>query len=91
MAHFISYHSMGAPSGYEYSIHDHMVEAEKIFESISLLAVRTFTEVLGGLIILLVLVRIKVSRSRNMKQKVYKILTYSKIQTNDVILNNCKD
>ena len=34
---------------------------------------------------------LKVSRSRRMKQKVYEILTSSKIQTNNVILNNCID
>ena len=34
---------------------------------------------------------LKVNRSWNMKQKVYEILTSSKIQTNNVILNNCID
>ena len=34
---------------------------------------------------------LKVSRSRNMKQKIYEILTSPKIQTNGVILNNCID
>ena len=34
---------------------------------------------------------IKVSRSQNMKQKIYEILTSPKIQTNGVILNNCID
>ena len=34
---------------------------------------------------------VKVSRSRNLKQKVYEILTSPKIQTNGVILNNCID
>ena len=34
---------------------------------------------------------VKVSRSQNMKQKIYEILTSPKIQTNDVILNNCID
>ena len=33
----------------------------------------------------------KVSRSRNVKQKIYEILTSPKIQTNGVILNNCID
>ena len=31
--------------------------------------------------------KLKVSRSRNMKQKIYEILTSPKIQTNGVILN----
>ena len=35
--------------------------------------------------------QVKVSRSRNMKQKIYEILTSPKIQTNGVILNNCID
>ena len=34
---------------------------------------------------------LKVSRSRNMKQKIYEILTSPKIQMNGVILNNCID
>ena len=34
---------------------------------------------------------LKVSRSRNMKQKIYEILTSPKIQTNGIILNNCID
>ena len=34
---------------------------------------------------------LKVSRSRNMKQKIYEILTYPKIQKNGIILNNCID
>ena len=34
---------------------------------------------------------LKVSRSRNMKQKICEILTSPKIQTNGVILNNCID
>ena len=34
---------------------------------------------------------LKVSRSQNMKQKIYEILTSPKIQTNGVILNNCID
>ena len=34
---------------------------------------------------------LKVSRSRNMKQKIYEILTSPKIQTNSVVLNNCID
>ena len=34
---------------------------------------------------------LKVSRSRNMKQKIYEILTSPKIQTNSIILNNCID
>ena len=34
---------------------------------------------------------LKVSRSRNMKQKIYEISTSLKIQTNGVILNNCID
>ena len=34
---------------------------------------------------------LKVSRSRNMKQKIDEILTSPKIQTNGVILNNCID
>ena len=34
---------------------------------------------------------LKVSRSRNMKQKIYEILTSPKIQTNSPILNNCID
>ena len=34
---------------------------------------------------------LKVSISRNMKQKIYEILTSPKIQTNGVILNNCID
>ena len=34
---------------------------------------------------------IKVSRSRNMKQKIYEISTSPKIQTNSVIPNNCID
>ena len=33
----------------------------------------------------------KVSRSRNMKQKIFKISTSPKIQTNGGILNNCTD
>jgi hypothetical protein len=37
------------------------------------------------------LVLLKVSRSRNMKQKIYEILTSPKIQTNGVILYNCID
>ena len=35
--------------------------------------------------------RLKVSRSQNMKQKIYEILTSPKIQMNGVILNNCID
>ena len=34
---------------------------------------------------------LKVSRSRNMKQKIDEISTSPKIQTNGVILNNCID
>ena len=34
---------------------------------------------------------LKVIRSRNIKQKIYEILTFSKIQMNGVILNNCID
>ena len=34
---------------------------------------------------------LKVSRSRNMNQKIFGILTSPKIQTNGVILNNCID
>ena len=34
--------------------------------------------------------KLKVSRSRNMKQKMYEISTSPKIQTNSIILNNKK-
>ena len=34
---------------------------------------------------------LKVSRSRNMKQKIDEILTSPEIQTNGLILNNCID
>ena len=45
----------------------------------------------GKLIIVQIQAFLKVSRSRNIKQKIYEKLASLKIKTNSIILNNCID